>query len=394
MDEQYFSERECQIRERYELSIERIKSITQEDTVAPCFRDFFKKAAEFIVEIDKIKRLDVNESIERFSLEELQRINKVLYQDTELGHAQTSYADPEYAVSVFGEELGVLLWLLYMEIHGEAVYVHENNLLYLTVCNELFIEVYNCFEETETPAYRQIRNIIYWYVSDYSDVFVADRIVAKLHAENSFAKEIVTGSDLTDLRYLYRYGERISEKEIQTAKYLNSVSEKTLEMMAEYFVDEVRKVLKDAELDISKRKIINIRYAPGCERILKKVIKVLEGCGLIVTLIRDGVSILTREDQDATLSFIWDKKMVERKLDVMKNSYEQWKEEMEGYLGTFVLETEDPKEKTEITLTEKQKKLLELYNSKSEQLISHYAKSNKYLLQEVKSVVVDIHKWD
>ena len=86
--------------------------------------------------------------------------------------------------------------------------------------------------------------------------------------------------------------------------------------------------------------------------------------------------------------------MVERKLDVMKNSYEQWKEEMEGYLGTFVLETEDPKEKTEITLTEKQEKLLELYNSKAEQLISHYAKSNKYLLQEVKSVVVDIHKWD
>ena len=64
-----------------------------------------------------------------------------------------------------------------------------------------------------------------------------------------------------------------------------------------------------------------------------------ERLGLRTTLIRDGVSILTKEDQGVDFSSIWDKKLVERKLDVMKNAYEQWKDDMEGYIGTVVLET-------------------------------------------------------
>lgn len=32
-----------------------------------------------------------------------------------------------------------------------------------------------------------------------------------------FAKKIIMGSDLSDLSYLYRFGEYISEQELQTA---------------------------------------------------------------------------------------------------------------------------------------------------------------------------------
>lgn len=394
MDEQDFSERECQIRERYNLTIERIKSITQEDTVAPCFREFFQKTAGFILCVNGVKESKVNKSIESFSLEELAGENRMLYQDVAGSNYQTSYANPAYASSVLGEELGLLLCLLYTEIRGEIIYAYEDNLLYLTICNELFIEVYNCFEETEVPAYKQIRNIIYWYVSDYSDVFVADRIGAKLNTENTVVKMIVMNSDLSDLRYLYKYGEEISEQELQTAAYLNSLPETTIEKMAEFFVEESQKVLKDAGLDISQKKIINIKYALGTERILKSAIEMFERRGLRTTLIRDGVSILTKEDQGVDFSSIWDKKLVERKLDVMKNAYEQWKDDMEGYIGTVVLETMHTQNEPDVTLTEKQQKLLELYQGKAEQLVSHYTKSNKYLLREVKSIVVDIHKWD
>lgn len=394
MDEQYCSERECQIKERYDLTIERIKSITQEDTVAPCFRDFFRETAEFILDINEVKRKRTGKPIENFSLEELARENQRFYQDITGENYQTSYADPAYAVSVFGEEIGKLLCMLYNEIRGEIIYVSQNKLLYLTICNELFIEVYNCFEETQAPAYKQIRSILYWYFSDYSDVFVADRISEKLNTKNEGVKEIVMNSDLTDLRYLYKYGEVISKQEWKMVNHLNSLSEKTIEKMAEYFVEESQMVLKDADEGLTQKKIINIRYALGTEKILKKAIEIFEKQGLRVTLVRDGVSVLTKEDQGAALSFIWDKKLMERKLDVMKNSFEYWKESMEDYAGTIVLATVHAQNEPVIVLTEKQEKLLALYKEKEEQLISHYTKSNKYLLREVKSVVVDIHKWD
>jgi len=35
----------------------------------------------------------------------------------------------------------------------------------MTAVNELFIEIYNCFEH-DVPAVEEIQKIIYWYISD------------------------------------------------------------------------------------------------------------------------------------------------------------------------------------------------------------------------------------
>ena len=43
---------ERQIRERYDLTIERIKSIVKEETVAPEYRSYFQLTAKFILDIE------------------------------------------------------------------------------------------------------------------------------------------------------------------------------------------------------------------------------------------------------------------------------------------------------------------------------------------------------
>ena len=46
--------------------------------------------------------------------------------------------------------------------------------------------------------------------------------------EESFATDLIMNSDLTDLRYLYQFGEYISENEWKTAEHLNSLPEETI----------------------------------------------------------------------------------------------------------------------------------------------------------------------
>lgn len=116
-----------------------------------------------------------------------------------------SYANPEYAVRVLGESYGQILSFLYAELRGGIACAYEARLDYLTILQELFIEIYNCFEE-EIPEYKTLKEIVYWYASDYCDVFLADRIEEQLYPELSFAARIIMESDLTDLRYLYRFG--------------------------------------------------------------------------------------------------------------------------------------------------------------------------------------------
>lgn len=392
---------EMQVRERYDLTMGRIRSIVSERTVAPVYQAYFEKTAEFILKIDGILNRIHSKKIEDCTLEELQRENTDIYEDVLGDNYAKSYANPAYAVSVLGEELGQFLSFLYTEIRGEIAYAYEQKISYLTICNELFIEIYNCFEGEETPNYKELKDIVYWYASDYSDVFMADRIEEQLNPECSFATDIIMNSDLTDLRYLYKYGEYVSENEWKTAQHLNSLPQETIDKMAEVYTEGYRIGFVNAGIDLSKKSVVNIRYVLGFECVIKKAIQNFAEMGLKPTIYRAAVSVLTKKqhhkigyyggipnkqyeyDHRLDQGLVLDKKLVERKLDVMKNTYEQFKELAAKHAGPAVMEVfgEEPfapeQKETAISLTEKQEKLSVLYDSKAGQLTNQYIKGDE-----------------
>ena len=144
---------------------------------------------------------------------------------------------------------------------------------YLTILYELFIEVYNCFEtacrergENAVPEEKEIRDIIYWYASDYCDVFLADRILEQIDPERSFAADLIEHADLDDDRYLYRFGEYITENELGTAHYLRTLPEETLQKMADVYTEGYRIGFVNTGKDLSKKSVVNIRYTLGFEK--------------------------------------------------------------------------------------------------------------------------------
>ena len=390
-----------QIIERYMLSIERIRRITEEETTEVLYRDYFRKVSEFILKINEIRERMQDKPFEQCTLDELKRENESIYADVVGDQYDTSYANPAYAVSLFGEEIGQLLSFLYTELRGEIAYVYEQQVEYLAICNELFIEIYNCFEGTLTPDYKELKEIVYWYASDYCDVFVADRIEEQLNPECSFAADIVTKSNLNDLRYLYQYGEYVSENEWKTAEHLNALPQKTIDQMADVYTEGYRIGFVNAGIDLSKKSVVNIRYTLGFERVIKKAIENFEKMGLRPTIYRAAVSVLTKRqhykvgyygaiankqyeyDHRLDQGLFLDKKFLERKLDVMKNAYEKYKELAGEHAGPAVMEIfgEEPfapvQKPESVVLTEKQEKLSVLFDSKSGQLTNQYIKGDE-----------------
>ena len=390
-----------QIIERYMLSIERIRRITEEETTEVLYRDYFRKVSEFILKINEIRERMQDKSFEQCTLDELKRENESIYADVVGDQYDTSYANPAYAVSLFEEEIGQLLSFLYTELRGEIAYVYEQQVEYLAICNELFIEIYNCFEGTLAPDYKELKEIVYWYASDYSDVFVADRIEEQLNPECSFAADIVTKSNLNDLRYLYQYGEYVSENEWKTAEHLNALPQKTIDQMADVYTEGYRIGFVNAGIDLSKKSVVNIRYTLGFERVIKKAIENFEKMGLRPTIYRAAVSVLTKRqhykvgyygaiankqyeyDHRQDQGLFLDKKFMERKLDVMKNAYEKYRELAGEHAGPAVMEIfgEEPfapvQKPESVVLTEKQEKLSVLFDSKSGQLTNQYIKGDE-----------------
>ena len=387
--------------ERYELAIERIRSIVNEDTVNEKYRDYFQDVANFILDIDAIKeRLETKPNGD-CTFEELKNENENIYKDVFSKNYEMSFANPSYAATKMGTEVGQILSFLYAEIRSEIPYVYEQRLEYLTICNELFIEVYNCFEGVKEPDIEELRSIIYWYASDYCDVFLTDRIEEQVSPECSFATDIVMNSNLNDLSYLYYYGEFISENEIETAKHLNSLPQEVIDRMTEVYTEGYRKGFEVAGIDLSKKTVVNVRYQLGFERVIRKAIENFAKMGLRPSIYRAAVNVVTKRQQhkigycggnpnkqydydhrdDQALFF--DKKFVERKLDVMKNAYEQYKDWAAGFAGPAVMEVFgeepfSPVQKSEaVQLSEKQQQLSVLYDSKSGQLTNQYIKGDE-----------------
>lgn len=390
-----------QIQERYELTIERIRSIADEESVDASFRAFFRRTAEFLLLIYQVRnRLNKTHYLQ-CQMEELREENHILYADILGENYEKSFANPTYAVECMGEFYGSFLSALYAELRGEIAYVYEQKEEYLAICNELFIEVYNAFEEAPRPDEKELRHIFYWYASDYCDVFATDRVREQVDAGEDFATKIIMESDLTDLRYLYQYGEYISENELMTATHLNSLPQDVIDKMASVYTEGYRLGFVAAGIDLTKKETVNLHYNVGFERMMKKAIENFKTMGLLSTAFRVSVSAITRRpnrrngygstgankqfeyDHRFDNALFLDKKFIERKLDVMKNAFEEVKDLAATHAGPAVVEVfgEEPfipKQKKEaLHLTEKQQKLSVLYDSKSGQLTNQYIKGDE-----------------
>lgn len=384
------------VEERYNLVVDRIGDIKEERTVDVKFRDYFVKVAEFIHLIDGTKKKIEDHTFDGMQIEELAAWNKKLYSDILPEHYRESYANPDYAVAQLGEAYGSTLSALYAEIRAAIVYVYEKKTEYLDILFELFIEVYNQFEEEEMPEPHVLKEILYWYASDYCDVFVADRIHEQVDATQSFAADLILGSDLADLRYLYRFGEYISDSELTTAKYLLSLDKTTIQKMADVYTEGYRIGFVNTGKDLSKKKTVNIRYVLGFERVVKKAIENFDKMGLKPVIYRSGVSMLTKRqhlkigyygavankqyeyDHRNDQALFLDKKFVERKLEVIATTYEHLKEEAGAFAGPACIEMfgEVPfvpeQKETALKLSEKQQELSVFFDGRQSRLTNTY----------------------
>ncbi len=391
------------MRERFELAMYRIMQIQKEEKGLKEFQPFFCRVADFICECYSQMQWLEQDGLADASLEELQEKNQALYADILKENYESSYANPAYAVKELGEELGGLLSVLYTEMRSLIPFIYEKNITEITIRLELFLEVYSFFdckinEDNVRPSYEELKDILYWYVSDYSDVETERRVREQVDSELAFASDIIMKSDLSDLRYLYAYGEYVTENELQTAAFINSLPEETIDKMAFTFTEGYRKGFVAAGKDLSKKDTVNIRYRLGFERVIRKAIMHFEIMGLKPVIYRTGADIFTRKaagkigyygavanpqydyDHREDMAFFFDGHMVTRRLECLTAAYEEFKEKAAKHAGpacmeVFGEEIFEPVPKSENPhYSEEQQKLVVEYTSQAGMITNTYIK--------------------
>ncbi len=396
-----FEEENESVQERFSLACERIRAFLADSKIKPPYLDYFKRMAEFVELLSDWKHQVDTEDIWKQDMQSIQAYNHLLYEDILPESYATSYANPAYAVQQLGEDYGQLLSFVYTELRGGIVYVVENRLFDLTIHVELLVEILCLFEEG-VPEAKEIREIIYYFVSDYADRTVDYRTREILDPELSFATDIIMQSDLDDLRYLFRYGEYITENEIKLAHFLNSMPQEEIDAMAYTYTHGYEEGFRIAGIDLTKKKTVNIRYSIGQERMIRAAIGQFQQMGLTPVIYRAPVARINRRlalrpgytataankqyDYDHRMdeALFLDKAFVERKVSVLHNAYEKRKQLAKEYAGPAVIEVfgekpfEPVNKRESLVLSDKQQKLSVAMTTESSQIVNEYIPQSDY----------------
>lgn len=406
--------------ERYDLSIERIKQCLTEETVREPYLSYFRKVASFILYVNQVYELVKTEKYRVLPMQELELTNRKLYEDILPDNYGMSYANPTYAAEQLGE-YGKYLSFLYAEIRGLIADAFEQQLEMLTMYQELFIEIYNMFESgyddtLPLPNTEEVRNTLYWFVSDTCDISVTKRIKDQLTPfpelaeemcqnqltpDGDFATRIIMGADLTDLRYLYQFGEYVSENELETAKHMNAMSAQEIQRLADVYTEGYRMGFVNNNRDLSKKKVVNIRYRLGFERMVRAAIGNFERMGLRPTIYRAASHSINRKgqlkigyygavvnqqyeyDHSEDGALYLDRDFVNRRIGVLKAGYEQYKEWAAVHAGPACIETFGERPFTPVPnaaawrLTDKQQKYAVSYAAKAGEIVNYYIKGEE-----------------
>ncbi len=401
------------LQERYELALMRTGQIADEDICDGAFKDYFTAMAAFVALMAQTWDFVADGRLYEADLDELQNKNHKLYEDILPENYDKSYANPDYAVDRLGESIGQILCFVYAELRGMIPAAYEQSLTDMVIRMELLLEVYQAFAEG-VPEKESLKQIIYWYVSDYYEIQARERVAQQLLPEKDFASKIVMESNLSDVRYLYYYGEYVTESEIRTARHLTRVSESTIRLMADTYTEGYRIGFEVGNKDIKIKKTVNIRYCLGFERMIRQAVINFDRMGLKPTIYRAGSNIFQGRNvnktgyfgADPNKQFDYDHKddqalfmdgaMVERKLECMRQAYEEFKNEAAVFGGPAVVEIfgERPfvpqSKKKACKLNDKQQKLAVEYVSKSGAMQNEYIKGEERSFTIIAFPVPDI----
>lgn len=392
--------------ERYELSMERIRQIKDEVETAEPFRSYFLHEANYLAQMDELRQTVKDQGLEKMTLEQLRELNRNLYDEILPEHYDSCYGNPAYAAETFGKDYGQILSVLYMELRGMIVHAFEQRLWDMEIGLELFLEIYHMFAVDGNPEVKYLKDTIYWYMSDYADELMQQNVEDLVDPDQNFAVTIIMNADLSDLRYLYRFGEYITACEEKTASFLNSLPEEEIEAMARTYTEGYRMGFIMGHKPLEKKKTVNIRYVLGFERIVQAAIRQFGEMGLKPTIYRAPVHIMQKSprgrigyygaipnpqfdfDHRNDAALYLDKDFIQRKLRALQNAYEGQKEKAAEHGGPAVMEIfggnpfEPTACKEALTLSPEQQKLQVQYNNEAGQIV------NRYIIGEERSFTI------
>ncbi len=383
------------IMERFELATERISQIKDDKELPENIQAYFNQVAEFVMMVLPIMNKAIDGTLAQRSLEQCQADNKTIFSIYEESNYENSFLCPTYAVARLGEEIGGPLSAAFYSITSIIEAAFAGRVDKFTIYCELLLQLYGECQIEDEDKYRResILNALYSFKHDYCQMFLSEQIISMVNPEYDFYTRIIMEDDLSDDRYMYKYGMYIGPNELGIAAHLRSLPHEDVVAMAQTYVQGYIKGFEVTGKDISIKDTVGVNAPVGFELMTREAIRLFDEAGLAATVRFGGTSSRNlfssvpnkqcEYDHKDDRAYYWDKGMADRFLEVQKNTLEKNKELAAVYGGPAVIETfgevpfEPANRDANAVYSDKQNELNVYYASQNGQINNQYIKGEE-----------------
>lgn len=225
-----------------------------------------------------LNRIEIYENFdenrfERMSFSDLYEENRNFYREVN-DFYYNSYANPLFTKKRLSEQVSDLASSIYQETIRSIQYIFQGNDDLFEILLKKFLAFYQNIDSDDIySVMKKINqdNLLKFYQKDIEETYFV----------SNFASNLIKNNNLTDIRYLFRYGICITDTEIEFAKLLKKLDDAQITDLASQMVYGYLKGFKRHNKKMKNRKNSKIVLLVGLEKIAKKIDDLLLNEGYI-----------------------------------------------------------------------------------------------------------------
>jgi len=286
----YYAKENRRVQKSYEDTLQTIKEICGETERLKKAQDrkeyyrFFNHVGKFILRLAEYERNVSNDYFSTKSVDELLKENNEFYKEVLDKNYQNSYANPSYCGTLFGDQFGQLVSYFYCEYRQYIIYALYHKIFKMEEHNRLFREVFDYIKHNRTRDYEVMRKLVTRPQRKKKTHEIVRGFREQFDKDFTYLRDIVENTDLSDLRYLFRYGRYVTRNEIKTAKFLMQYPAAKIEKLSNQIVNAYVNGFRRENKDISIKSTVGLIFNIGQERIAQQLLNDLKTKNLEIVI--------------------------------------------------------------------------------------------------------------
>lgn len=320
--------------ERIRKCSEALKQIISEQEKG----SFFREAAGLALDlIDILGRVESGE-IREMPLSKLRELNDKVYAPELVENYAKSYCNPAFAAAQLGLEKGRLCSAVFDSLVFNIRRAFRGEDEIIAEYAELLTALYEF--EKQSADYTAVAKYYHDFKCRTVEFIRQSTVNARYLPENCYYAKSMAECDPCDLKQLFYYGIRISDIEIMMAEFLNGLSDREIDAMAQTFVGGYVRGFEAYRIDLSVKKYVEIMYPAGLERMAARAVKKFAAQGLTATLVPESISENRQSifDHRFDEGLFLDEEFVAAEYEAAKRIYDRYSTQIRQQGGPAVIE--------------------------------------------------------